>query len=291
MNQLRDRLADVNPVPEPPRYSREQTTATVSKILFEAAQADRALAEHHTDHELQSPIAAASRPGTPGWIRSRRRWVLSGAALVGAGALVVAPGMLGDEAAFATWSATPKAVPPAEATVAGEDCRARNMDDPTGVGPGRKVVESADIVLVEGRGIWTYVVLGGAGGFEATCLLRDNGSGEEVTGGGYVGTLEAATLAPHTVLTHGTHAQSDDHSSYRDITGRVGSDVASVILNTRQQGPVTASVHGGYFAAWWPGPPIVGMEGPGPEPTVTLILKDGTTRADIPMAQVNPSHK
>jgi hypothetical protein len=31
------------------------------------------------------------------------------------------------------------------------------------------------------------------------------------------------------------------------------------------------------------------MEGPGPEPTITLILIDGTTRADIPMAQLDIS--
>jgi hypothetical protein len=36
-------------------------------------------------------------------------------------------------------------------------------------------------------------------------------------------------------------------------------------------------------------PPIVGMEGPGPEPTITLILKDGTTRTDNPMAQLYPA--
>ena len=85
------------------------------------------------------------------------------------------------------------------------------------------------------------------------------------------------------------HAQSDADSSYRDITGRVGSDVASVVLNTRQQGPVEATVHGGYFAAWWPGPPIVRLQGPGPEPTITVILKDGTSRTDIPMAQLVPA--
>jgi len=260
--------------------------ATVDRQLVAGPRAQESLARILTTEPADLCVAPPSRAGMA---RSHpRRWVLAGAALAGAGALVVAPGMLGGEAAFASWSATPKAVPPAEATVAGEDCRTRYRDDPTGVAD-RKVVDTAAIVLVERRGAWTYVLLGGAGGLEATCLLRDNGPGEEVTGGGYVGTLEAATLAPNTVLTHGSHAQSDEDSSYREITGRVGSEVASVVLNTRQQGPVTATVHAGYFAAWWPGPPIVGMEGPGPEPTITLILKDGTTRSDIPMAQLYPA--
>jgi hypothetical protein len=260
--------------------------ANVDRHLVGMTQAQATLARILTtepaDLSMSPPVRTRLACNHP------RRWVLAGAAVVGAGALVVAPGMVGGEAAFASWSATPRAVPPAEATVAGEDCRTRYMDDPSGVAD-RKVVDNAAIVLVERRGDWTYVVLGGAGGFEATCLLRDNGPGMEVTGGGYVGTLEAATLAPNTVVTHGSNALSGDDSSYREITGRVGSDVASVVLNTRQQGPVTATVHGGYFAAWWPGPPIVGMQGPGTEPTITLILKDGTSRADIPMAQLEPA--
>lgn len=260
--------------------------ADVDRNLVGMAQAQttlaRILATEPADLSVAQPFLAGMAPRHP------RRWVLAGAALMGAGALVVAPGMLGGEAAFASWSATPKTVPSAEATVAGEDCRTRYMNDPSGVAD-RKVVDTAAIVLVERRGDWTYVVLGGAGGFEATCLLRDNGPGQEVTGSGYVGTLEAATLAPNTVLTHGSNAQSDDDSSYREITGRVGSDVTSVVINTRQQGPVEATVHGGYFAAWWPGPPIVGMQGPDTEPTITLILKDGTARPDIPMTQLDPA--
>lgn len=233
--------------------------------------------------------ATTPPPVRTGWARPPRRWVLAGAALVGAGALVVGPGMLRGQTAFASWSATPQAVAPGQATVAGEDCRTRNLNLPSDVVPDQKVVNTADIVLVERRGAWTFAVLGGAGGFEATCLLRDNGPGEEVSGGGYAGTLDAAGIASNMAATHGANAQSNDDSSYREITGRVGADVAAVIINTREQGPVNASVHGGYFAAWWPGPPIVGMEGPGPQPTITLILKDGTTNADIPMAQLDPA--
>lgn len=270
-------------------------TSNALLSLDPAANVDRhvvngALAQDTLARILATDCAGSSvpPPAPTGVARShRRRWVLAGAAVVGAGALVVAPGMLGRETAFATWSATPRAVPHAEATVAGEDCRKRNLYDPTGAGPGRKVVETADIVLVEGRGPWTFVLLGGAEGFETTCLLRDNGPGEEVTGGGYSGTLGASKVDPNLAVTNGTRAQSDDDSSYREITGRVGSNVASVVLNTRQQGSVKATVQDGYFAAWWPGPPIVWPEGPGLEPTITFVLKDGTTRAGIPMAQLD----
>ena len=52
---------------------------------------------------------------------------------------------------------------------------------------------------------------------------------------------------------------------------------------------MTATAQDGYFAAWWPGPPIVGMEGPGPEPTISITLTDGNTRVAIPMAQIDIS--
>jgi len=133
------------------------------------------------------------------------------------------------------------------------------------------------------------VLLEGPGGFEATCLLKDNGPGQEVTGGGYVGTLGDEPVARDSVTTPGTRTQSNDDSSYREISGCVGSDVAAVVLNTLQRGPVRATVSSGRFAAWWPGPTIRGMEGYGLEPTLTLTLKDGTTRADIPMAEVDLS--
>ena len=49
MNQLRDRLGAVNPVPDLRCYTREQVTATVSMILSDAAQADEAVTKHNTD--------------------------------------------------------------------------------------------------------------------------------------------------------------------------------------------------------------------------------------------------
>ncbi|MHB8275548.1 MAG: hypothetical protein ACYDC9_12440 [Dermatophilaceae bacterium] len=231
---------------------------------------------------------ALAPPIRTGLVRTpRRRWVLAGAAMVGVGALVVAPGMLGGQNAFASWSATAKSVPPAEAAVAGKDCRTQ-WGGPGGVGPGSdgKVVETADTVLVERRGAWTFVLLRGVGGFEANCLNKDKGTGDGFTGTGSTGTYDVAAVASNTVAIHTLGVGGDDQSSYGESTGRVGSDVASVVINTAQQGPVEATVHGGYFAAWWPGPGVVHGEKPGPDPTYTLILKDGTTKADIPMVQL-----
>src|SRR5665647_881968 len=65
MNQLRDRLAAANPVPDLRRYTREQVTATVSTILSDAAQADEAVTKHNTDE-----IPAARQR------RRRHRWMV-----------------------------------------------------------------------------------------------------------------------------------------------------------------------------------------------------------------------
>ncbi len=62
-----------------------------------------------------------------------------------------------------------------------------------------------------------------------------------------------------------------------------------MVLNTVQRGPFRPTVSSGRFAAWWPGPTIRGMEEPGPEPTLTVTVRDGTTRADLPMAEVDVS--
>ena len=73
MTQLRDRLAAANPVPEVWSYSPEQITATVAMILSDAAQADDALTEHHTQAQVSTSLAAVVRPSAPAQSRSRRR--------------------------------------------------------------------------------------------------------------------------------------------------------------------------------------------------------------------------
>jgi hypothetical protein len=241
--------------------------------------------------------------------RPRRRWVVA-AALVGVGALVVAPGMLHSQTAYASWSATAKAITPAEAAAAGKKCQAQYAG-PGGFGPGSdgKMVAQARTLLVESRGVWTFVLLTGPGekgrgGFQATCLMKDYaapGAGSDTGGGGggeaesYDG--EAVVLAPDMAEVTGGSSSGDQTGSTSSSIGRVGSEVASVVINTVQQGPVTATIHDGYFAAWWPGPALDSIFLPRgektepaptqpPEPTYTLILKDGTIRADIPQTQL-----
>ena len=60
MNQLRDRLAAANPVPDLLSYTLEQLTATVSIITSDAAPAYEAVTKHNT-HELP-PARPPRRP-------------------------------------------------------------------------------------------------------------------------------------------------------------------------------------------------------------------------------------
>jgi hypothetical protein len=213
----------------------------------------------------------------------------------GAKPAVVAPRRIAGNTTFASWTATTKTMTPAEAAAAGKKCTAQ-YSGPGGFGPGSdgKMVAQSHTFLVDRRGDWTFVLLtgpgeNGRGGFQATCLMRDYaaGSGDFGVGGAVSYDGPALVLAPNTAEVTSSGGMGNEAGSTWSSIGRVGSDVASVVINTVEQGPVTATIHDGYFAAWWPGPimafPKKGEAAP-PEPalpTYTLILKDGTIRAAI----------
>ena len=250
-------------------------------------------------------------PAMAGWLRGpARRWLLAGIALVGVGALVIVPGFRHGNPTttmvppkyptltnteFASWSPTSKAVTPAEAAKAGKDCTTKlvrlGVLGPAHPGPGVTVDQPGAAVVVDRRGSWTFVLTeGGANGdFQAICLYNDNGSGKRVTA--QIGVFAPGAVPSNTVVAGIPGKGGIDQNTYSWSTGRVGSDVASVVINTVEKGPVEATVHDGYFAAWWPVPLSVVVARPGPhspEPTYTLILKDGTIKAAIPQAQIEP---
>jgi hypothetical protein len=262
--------------------------------------------------ESAGPVTPPARTGPARW--PRRRWVVACVALVAAGALVVAPGMIAGNTAYASWTATAQAITPAETAAAGKKCTAQ-YSGPEGFGPGSdgKMVAQSRTFLVERRGVWTFVLLTGPGekgrgGFQATCLMKDSAAavaGGPNTGGGGGSSARsydepAVLLAPDTAEVTDSGGSGDSTGSTYSSLGRVGSDVASVVINTIEQGPVTATIHDGYFAAWWPGPPMAQLHIPKkgepdpPEPaapTYTLILKDGTIRAAIPQQRIWSTRK
>ena len=251
-------------------------------------------------------------PAVTGWLRGpARRWLLAGIALVGVGALVIVPGLrhgdptsttvphtyptLAGNTEFASWTPTSQAVTPAEAAKAGKDCTTKlvrlGVIGPAHPSPGLTVDQPGEAVVVDRRGPWTFVLTEGGqnGDFQAICLYDDNGSGKEVSG--QLGSFAPGAVPSNTVVVGIPGVGGIDQDTYSWRTGRVGSDVASVVVNTVEKGPVKATVHDGYFAAWWPVPMSVVVATPdprSPKPTYTLTLKDGTIKAAIPQAQLEP---
>jgi hypothetical protein len=63
------------------------------------------------------------------------------------------------------------------------------------------------------------------------------------------------------------------------VAGRVGRDVKSVTVHTKEKGDVVATVRNGYFAAWWPGESFDPPTGRLPmEFSFSARLFDGSTR-------------
>jgi len=252
--------------------------------------------------------------------RPRRRWVVAGAALVAVGVLIAAPAMLsgrtpvvapsvlkgkaavvvpralGGNTAFASWSPTTKAITPAEAALAGKKCKADQLEDPLrrlqfiNTAAARKVVGSSQVRLVDRRGAWTMVYLGGGiqPGYDVVCLKEYDSHGAILNGGGSAGSggPGPSPVASNTVAPIVEFGFSTQRGATACVAGQVGSDVVSVVINTIEHGPVEATIQNGYFAAWWPGPATTLVTA-----TYTLTLKDGTIRANIPQGQLQPKHR
>jgi len=214
----------------------------------------------------------------------RRRTKYVGAATAAAGALLFAPipGFAGT--ANAGWVATARPATPAEQQSLGKACIA-NSSDP-GAGPEN---HHFTLALAEVRGDYTYVVLSGEDGFEATCLTRPKPT---PIGWGFGGPLTQQP-SPRGIVTNSVREdQLDAGGSQYEVTGKVGTDVVAVTIAAPGV-DVHATVQNGRFAAWWPGERntslFTRLTGGPPNPDVTLTYRDGTThRAPIQTYDVSP---
>lgn len=113
-------------------------------------------ADTGTNTDRQSRFPVRGRPRAAHAAVRRTRLGAGGTALLAAAGLLLAPAMLGSHGAYATWSATPTAAPPAVAAAAGEDCHARHKRNPR-PDPALSVdaAKAARAVIVERRGPWT----------------------------------------------------------------------------------------------------------------------------------------
>jgi hypothetical protein len=205
--------------------------------------------------------------------------VLTGVIALGIG-WVALQGGVGDDAAYASWSADPAAVTSEDRDAAASACRGKMR----GSSIDR---EAARLVLAERRGDHLVLLFRtDIPDMSAACLVRSpqGSSRARVMGLGVGGSTGPAQEAPARGFTEGAISQFGDGVSVTD--GAVGDEVTGVTIHAGDLS-VNASVRNGRYAAWWPGPAF-GNEEPGlsgeggPEPILTydLTLADGTVIRD-----------
>lgn len=217
--------------------------------------------------------------GSPHPLTAGRLTAVGAGVAVGVVAALLLPGVFGGGPATAAWTATPHTVSGDRAAGAQERCLDSAQDTARRT-TGREL--GFRPVVTEGRGPWTLVYLNDDSSHlaEITCLLRDGdlaGSQGSTPGPG------ARPLPP--VPAGSARASlgavtSTSEESVRIVTGRVGAGVVGLELSTEAKGSVTATVTGGYFAAWWPDAPTTERrENASPRggvKSVTAILQDGS---------------
>lgn len=228
-----------------------------------------------------------ARGATPS--RAPRR--LGGGILLVAAALALTlvisvSGILGGGTAYASWTASPTPRPTAEHEKMAEQCRDYLADSAEAGPPIEGIPTAADLrgsalVLADSRGDWTYVVLEGAEGLEATCLIEDGGGflpapfGGGTAAGTYGFMTDLPTPGPREIIGTGLMGSSADEGAYFSTEGYVGRDVAGVTVVGMDGTRVEATIVGDRFAAWWPDSEAA-MAATAPSATYLVTLKDGT---------------
>ena len=167
---------------------------------------------------------------------------IPGTTAVGTGVLV------GGRPAYADWTPVPTALSPTEAARATRSCLAHQGDPAT----------ATQALIADRRGPWVYVLVRTTADEETSCLMPETlvgttpsstdrrmyagGSGEALTD----------PVGPRQVEVSTSSASSTDEGLFMLSEGRVGSEVKGVTVLTPTGMRVTASVHDGRYAAWWP---------------------------------------
>ncbi|MBM7515907.1 hypothetical protein [Nocardioides nitrophenolicus] len=172
------------------------------------------------------------------------------AVTVVAGGVVLAPSVVGGDAAFATWSPHPREVvgTAARADAAGT-CRDHLADASAVDGAG---LARAVPAIAERRGDWTLVLLSGAGGFSGLCITDDSRRlFDDLIGS--VGTADVPAPGARGLIATDLGTGSLDAGELSLVAGLAGDDVVGVAYESAAHGRVEASLGEGRFALWFPG--------------------------------------
>ncbi|GAA2501351.1 hypothetical protein [Winogradskya humida] len=172
-----------------------------------------------------------------------RRLVAVLAAAVTALLVALLPG--GNGTAYASWTPVPRTLPGSAVSPEADLCAA-GWDNGTST-PG-------DVVLAERRGRATLLVMWLSTGPLIECTLLEPG---EVAGSQRLtddADAEPPLPAAGRVAVDTRGATGYGARQYSDVLGRAAPDVTGVDLLLPDGTRVQASVAGGWWAAWWPGP-------------------------------------
>jgi hypothetical protein len=260
-----------NPTPTRTRLDASLRTLDAAETLS-AEQRQRAAVT------LERIMANAPAAGAAPVRRSRRRLLLLPAAAAALALVAVAvPLASTPQRAYASWTAVPTALTPAETTLVAPACRKELRGGSLDLG-------RANLVLAERRG--EYVVLlyrTDNPDVSGSCLAHNPPGTDDVDDvrAAIGGSSGPALAAPPRSFTEGALADFRDASV---TDGAVGADVTGVTIRTGER-TVQASVRNGRYVAWWPGP---STNHNGQETLrYDLTLTDGTVVRDAPPTRPN----
>lgn len=261
----------------------------VDADLAEGARARNLLREliRENPHWASSSYTDSSTTPAPRTL-ARTRWLVAAAAAsLGVTTFVL---LDSDEGAYASWTAYPSGVAASTDSAGAQWCATWWRSGPETVGT------DLHPVLTEQRGDLTLVVGEGTRGDESTCLVETSADDPEAIGavaaqahpGPAQPSQRSITLTLYDTISTGSSNPSPDDvvEAISVTTGRVGTDVARVVVNTPYLGPVQASIVHDRFAAWWPWEKAWSDSGY-PALTFDLELKDGTVLEKVPLSQVD----
>ena len=254
--------------------------------------------EARADATLERVVAAPVRADAPRRRSTRVTRVMLLAAAAAVLALVVSvTGVLGGGTAYASWTARPTPLPTGQQAEVAQECREELATGATGTdgAPSAEELLSTDLVLADTRGDHSYVVLSGAGGLEATCLIeRGVALGLFGWSGSMAGSYGFATPpSPSAGEIVGTGLMAmggSGEGSAWSTEGHVGAEVAGVTVLTGSDTAVETTLVGGRFAAWWPDRESVDDSGGLAKVRYVVTLRDGTVLPPLTYDEIAPVH-
>lgn len=219
-----------------------------------------------------APLPDADAGTGAGHRRPARLLVAAAAAVtVVTGGIVLAPSVVGGDAAFATWTSRPRDVVGTARADAAGSCRGE-LRDVVGDGGDAAALDRATPAVAEQRGDWTLVLLSGADRFSGLCITDGSRRllGDMI---GSVGTADVPAPGARGVVATDLGTGSLDAGDLSLVAGLAGEDVVGVAYRSADRGRVQASLGEGRFALWFPGDEL---SGGGPVP-LEVAYADGST--------------